>query len=282
MKKLLAATTALVLVSGVAHAETSMSGDGYMGLQHDSNSAMDFKALHRLRVKFDGTGTTDNGLSFGAFARLNSNETSQGVDLSGLSISGAFGTIAFGNNDAADLQAGGAGDVGFSGSQIGIDGIAHGSAATAERRGGTKADIRYDQTIGGVSLAASFGPDAAGDIEYALGMSFASNGISIGAGFDSDDGMTLGAGYALNDELSFNGFYAEENDTDGMAGDLSYVLGATTLSVVFATNSDDEKGAGMGLEHSLGGGASLSAGFGQLDLMGGETSAAEVGLKFTF
>ena len=278
MRKLLAATTALVLVSGVAHSEIAISGDGYMGLQHKSTSAMDFDALHRFRVKFDGTGTTDGGLSFGAFARLNSNNGSQGVDLSGLSISGAFGTIAFGNNDAADLQAGGAGDVGFSGDQIQIDAIAHGSG----RRGGTEADIRYDQTIGGVSLAASFGPDPAGDIEYALGMSFASNGITIGAGFDSDDGMTLGAGYALNEELSFNGFYAEQDDTDGMAGDLKYVLGATTLSVVFATNSDDEKGAGLGLDHSLGGGASLTAGFGQRDLMGGEESAAEVGLKFTF
>ena len=276
MKKLLAATTALVLVSGVAHAEITMSGDGYMGLQHDSTSPMDFDALHRFRVKFDGTGTSDNGLSFGAFVRVNSNESSQGVDLSGLSISGAFGTIAIGNNDPADLQAGGVAALGFSGDGLGVDNVGESGG-----RGGTAADIRYDQSIGGVALAASFGPDAAGDIEYALGMSFASNGITIGAGFDSNDGMALGAGYALNDELTFNGYYAEEGNMDSMGGDLSYGLGATTLSVVFGTNSMDHKAAGLGLSHDLGGGASLVAGFGQIDTAT-EKTAAEVGLSFTF
>ena len=85
------------------------------------------------------------------------------------------------------------------------------------------ADIRYDQSIGGVALAASFGPDphSDGDIEYALGMSFATNGITVGAGFDSDDGMVLGVGYALNDDLSLNGYYTEEEDADGMGGDLN-------------------------------------------------------------
>ena len=278
MKRLLIATTAAVtLVGSAAYAEIAMKGDGYMGLQHKSTSSMDFEVLQRFRVIFDGSGTTDSGLSFGASTKVNTNNGAPKVDNSTVSIGGGFGTLTFGNNDPADLKAGGAGDVGFSGDQIGIDTIAHKGG-----RGGTKADILYEQSVGGVSLAASFGPDSSSDIQYALGMSFSTNGITIGAGFDSNDGMTLGAGYALNDELSFNGFYNEENDKDGMGGDLKYVLGATTLSVVFATNSDDEKGAGLGLEHSLGGGASLVAGFGQLDEMAGETSAAEVGLKFTF
>ncbi len=115
-------------------------------------------------------------------------------------------------------------------------------------------------------------------------MSFAANGITVGAGFDSDDGMTLGGGYALNEQLSFNAFYGEEDGNDGLGGDLTYGIGATTLTVAFATNSDDHKAAGIGLKHNLGGGAELVAGFGQGNLGNNseDSSGAEIGLTFTF
>ena len=279
MKKLLAATTALVLVSGVAHAEITMSGDARLGLAHDSADAdMDFNAEHRFRVIFGASGTTDGALSFGAGVKAESTHSGQVVSESTVSISGGFGSITFGNNDEADLLAGGVADLGYDG--IGIDDVAESGGG----RGGTVHQIRYDQSISGVDLAVSLGPDSEsdGDIEYALGMSFSTNGIRIGAGFDSDDGMALGAGYALNDELSFNGWYGEQDDMDGMGGDLSYGIGATTLTVAFATNSQDHKAAGLGLSHSLGGGASLVAGFGQMDDAKGEHSGAEVGLTFEF
>ena len=280
MKRLLIATTAAVtLVGSAAYSEVTMKGDAWMGLKHDSSTAMDFDVKNRFRVIFGASGTTDGALSFSASTKINSNDTDQTVNKSTVSISGGFGTLTFGDNDAADLQAGNVDDVGFDG--IGVDDVAEGNGL----RGGTNSEIRYDQTIGGVALAASFGPDpdSDGDIEYALGMSFSSNGISIGAGFDSDDGMTLGAGYALNDELKFKGWYGEQGDMDGMGGDLSYALGATTLTVAFATNSMDHKAAGLGLSHSLGGGASLVAGFGQMENEEkGEHSGAEVGLTFEF
>ena len=291
MKRLLIATTAAVtLVGSAAYAEVTVKGDAWMGLAHDSTSAMDFNVKHRFRVIFGASGTSDGGLTFGAGAKIDSNnattqdnekgaggdpDTKQRVTTSTVHIGGAFGTLTFGDNDAADLQAGGVADLGFDG--IGVDDVAE----TGGGRGGTNSAIRYDQSIGGVALAASFGPDATGDIEYALGMSFTSNGITIGAGFDSDDGMALGAGYALNDELKVNGWYGEEGTMDGMGGDLSYGLGATTLSVAFATNSQDHKAAGLGLSHDLGGGGKLVAGFGQID-GAMEKSAAEVGLTFEF
>ena len=281
MKKLLAATTALMLVSSAANAEVTMGGDARLGLKHDSSKDMDFEAQHRFRAIFGASGTSDNGLSFGASTKVDSNQGSQGVTASTVHISGAFGKITFGDNDAADLQAGGVAELGYDG--IGLDDIAEGENGLGDGnalRGGTNAAIRYDQSIGGVALAASFGP-VGDDIEFALGMSFSTNGITIGAGFDSDDGMTLGAGYALNDELSFNGFYAEEEGVDGMGGDLNYGLGATTLTVAFATNSHDHTAAGLGISHDLGGGASLVAGFGQMDA-DDEKTAAEVGLTFEF
>ena len=277
MKRLLIATTAAVtLVGSAAYAEVTMGGDARLGLKHDSEKDMDFEAQHRFRVIFGASGTSDNGLAFGASTKVDSHqgEGGQGVTASTVHVSGAFGKITFGDNDAADLQAGGVAELGYDG--IGLDDVAEDGGG----RGGTNSSIRYDQSIGGVALAASFGPEG-DDIEFALGMSFSTNGITVGAGFDSDDGMTLGAGYALNDELSFNGFYAEEEGADGMGGDLNYVLGATTLTVAFATNSEDHKAAGMGIAHDLGGGAKLVAGFGQMDTTA-ERTAAEVGLSFEF
>ena len=277
MKKLLAATTALVLASGAAYAEITVGGDARMGLKHDSSKEMDFNAEHRFRVKFGASGTTDNGLSFGAGVNAESTHAESGrkVGEATVSISGGFGTITFGNNDEADLLAGDVADLGYDG--VGVDDIAEDGGG----RGGTKHDIRYDQSIGGVAVAMSFGPNDDNDIDYALGMSFSTNGIRIGAGFDSNDGMALGVGYALNDELSLNGWYGEENDMDGMGGDLTYGLGATALTVAFATNSADEKAAGLGLSHNLGGGAKLVAGFGQMD-GDDEKSVAEVGFTFDF
>ena len=288
MKRLLIATTAAVtLVGSAAYSEVTMKGDAWMGLKHDSSTAMDFDVKNRFRVIFGASGTTDGALSFGASTKIDSNNAGQTVTKSTVSISGGFGTLTFGDNDAADLQAGNVDDVGFDG--IGIDDVAEspkigemadGTAITAGLRGGTTPSIRYDQSIGGVALAASFGPKG-DDLEYALGMSFTTNGITVGAGFDSNDGMALGAGYALNDELSVKGWYGEEGDVDGMGGNLSYGLGATTLTVAFATNSMDHKAAGLGLSHSLGGGAKLVAGFGQMDT-DDEKTGAEVGLTFEF
>ena len=284
MKRLLIATTAAVtLVGSAAYAESTVTvgGDARLGLAHDSADAMDFNVERRFRVIFGASGTTDGALSFGAGVKVESNRNaagqSNGVTNATVSVSSDFGKLTFGENDSdpADvLLGGGVADLGYDG--IGVDDVAE-----SGRGVGTNAAILYEQSVGGIKLAASFGP-VNDDIEFALGMSFETNGIRIGAGFDSNDGMTLGAGYALNDELTFNGYYAEEDTMDSMGGDLSYGLGATTLTVAFGTNSMDHKSAGLGLSHDLGGGASLVAGFGQMDDAMGEHSAAEVGLSFKF
>ena len=277
MKRLLIATTAAVtLVGSAAYAEITVGGDARLGLAHDSNDDMDFNVERRFRVIFGASGTTDGALAFGAGVKVDSNQGGNSVTNATVYVSGDFGKLTFGenDNDPADLLAGGVADLGYDG--IGVDDVAESGG-----RGDTNAAIRYDHSIGGVALAASFGP-VKDDLQFALGMSFETNGIRVGAGFDSDDGMGLGAGYALNDELTFNGYYAEQDDMDSMGGDLSYGIGATTLTVAFGTNSMDHKSAGLGLSHDLGGDAKLVAGFGQMDDKDGEHSAAEVGLTFTF
>jgi hypothetical protein len=69
MKKILLATSALVALGGAAYADVSVSGSGYMGVTYDdsvdpSDDEMRFKS--RIRIQFDASGETDNGLTFGA------------------------------------------------------------------------------------------------------------------------------------------------------------------------------------------------------------------------
>ena len=211
-------------------------------------------------------------MGFGAHFKITG--TGDGsVGNSTVHISGDFGTLTFGNNDPADLESGGVADVGFDG--VGVDDVAEGGGG----RGGTNAGIRYDQSFGDVSIALSFGPDGS-DTDFAVGMKFTSAGITVGAGFDSDDGMSIGAGYSVG-QLSANGYYTEENEKDGMGADLSYTAGATTITVAFAQNSEDHEAAGLGIVHDLGGGAKLNAGFGQVDT-GTNATKGEVGITFDF
>ena len=272
MKKLLAATTALVLVSGAAYAEVTYGGDAWMGTKYDSETDEDFAVANRFRFIIDGSGTTDAGLDFGAHFKITG--TGDGsVGNSTVHISGDFGKLTFGDNDPADLESGGIADPGFDG--IGVDNVAEGGGG----RGGTEAGIRYDQSFGDVSMALSFGPDGA-DNDFAVGMKFSSAGITVGAGFDSDDGMSIGVGYAI-DQISANAYYTEENEKNGTGADLSYTAGATTITVAFAQNSQDHEAAGLGVAHSLGGGAMLKAGFGQIDT-GTNATKGEVGITFEF
>ena len=67
MKKVLFATSALVLSAGFASAEVALSGDGRMGMIYDGN---DVQFSSRARVKFTLTGESDAGLSFGAAFRV--------------------------------------------------------------------------------------------------------------------------------------------------------------------------------------------------------------------
>ena len=68
-------------------------------------------------------------------------------------MSGSFGTLTIGDNDAADLTAGGIADIGMNG--IGVDDMVEGL------RGTTAGQLRYDNSFGQVSIAISAGTSAA-------------------------------------------------------------------------------------------------------------------------
>ncbi len=80
MKKVLFATTALVLTAGAAAAEVKISGYGRMGLQHvegrggpteaGDDAVKDTQVYTRLRFNIDAYKETDSGVTFGGRIRL--------------------------------------------------------------------------------------------------------------------------------------------------------------------------------------------------------------------
>ena len=117
MRKILLASTAIVAVAGVAHADVSVSGSyefGYQSVSDDQTSDLD-DMYDDSEIKFSFSTTTDSGLTFGASSELeatagNSHSTvtasstddaSTVMDESSMYISGDFGKFELGENDGA-------------------------------------------------------------------------------------------------------------------------------------------------------------------------------------
>ena len=160
MKKLLIASTALSLAGGAAFAEMAftLSGDAELGVDYNSEPGMTDDGMtkskhtfvHEVGIDFSGSGTTDGGLTFGGSAGFNSGGDS--IDEGTVHVSGSFGTLTIGDNDSADVTAGGIADIGLNG--IGVDDKVEGL------RGGTANQLRYDNSFGQISIAISAGTKA--------------------------------------------------------------------------------------------------------------------------
>ncbi|MFT4014474.1 MAG: porin [Paracoccus sp. (in: a-proteobacteria)] len=209
MKKVLFATTALVLSAGFASAEVAVSGDGRMGVVYDGNDA---QFSSRVRAKFTLTGESDAGLSFGGSFRVDQQDESGGKASAGTAgavwISGTYGKLSMGDVVSAsekaidDLY-----DVGYTEGTFGGD-IEEISFLTGD---GANTDqgpnILYEYTINNISLyaSASDGVDTDPLSPTQAGVSAAedtaSTAYSLAAKYD---GSTWWAalGYAKHDDAS--------------------------------------------------------------------------------
>ena len=158
MKKLLIASTALSLAGGAAFAEMAItvSGDAELGVDYASEPVADATTgavgskhsfVHEVGIDFTASGTTDGGLTFGGEAGFDTGDDV--VNTGTVHVSGSFGTLTIGDNDAADLTAGGIADIGMNG--IGVDDMVEGL------RGTTAAQLRYDNDFGQIKIAISAG-----------------------------------------------------------------------------------------------------------------------------
>jgi outer membrane protein OmpU len=70
MKKVLFASSAMVLAGSVAYAEVSINGNGRFGLNYDESQSQETQLSYRLRFNFNASVETDAGVTFGGRIRL--------------------------------------------------------------------------------------------------------------------------------------------------------------------------------------------------------------------
>jgi outer membrane protein OmpU len=122
MKKVLFATTALagLAIGGVASAQgIALFGDARLGLGYniendgdllivDGDVPDDLRAVSRVRFGVNMTGETDSGITFGATIRADNSQGGQGgsdgQDEGSVFVSGSWGTLTYGDTNAADEQ----------------------------------------------------------------------------------------------------------------------------------------------------------------------------------
>ncbi len=160
MKKVLFATSALVLSAGFASAEVALSGDGRMGIIYDGDDA---QFSSRARVRFNLSGESDAGLSFGASFRVdqenyNGNEFRSAArgTAGAIWISGTYGKLSMGDTVSATERAiGDLYEVGYTDGTVGND-IEEIWYLTGDGEDiGQGPNVLYEYTINNIHLFAS-------------------------------------------------------------------------------------------------------------------------------
>ena len=284
MKKVLFATTALIATAGVASADITITGSANMGLNYLEDRARETQVENEIDFNIVATGTSDNGIAFGASVDLDASEVNQvdGTDVgTGANDPEVFITyngltVTMGAVGAAD-DTGGSADVGFDG--IGVDSE---QTATGDH------DVALAYSMNGVSLNLSFGNDS-GDMAAAISGSIA--GVDATFTYGEEDAvktvtsLTLGFDFAglgvtaYVDQADFDA--AGTADIDGTGFDISYTMGAVTYTVAWSDTdaaADVDADYGIGASVALGGGLNFVAGVGSVD----DKTAAEAGFTMAF
>jgi outer membrane protein OmpU len=288
MKKVLLATTAVVLSASVASAEIAVSGSARMGLVRSAGvTTID----NRFTVNFDGSTETTSGLTFGARIRMRSNDAGAAT-LSGTRVYVKSGNIevAVGNiNGAIDSMPNlyhsevgytymGAGDV----ATVGYDGFNSNGAGSngieaIYSAGAFSAHVSYsDNTAGGIS--GGVGPERS-----AFHVAYTMNDWTVALGHQKSN---IAAEKLTVLTVAGNigdygvGFSAADNagaTKMTLAG--SGTFGATGVQA-FVTDEEGapETGYGIGMTYDLGG-ATVAAGV-QSDTAGARS--ADLGVSFSF
>ncbi len=278
MKKILLATSILAATSGFAAAEVTLSGDARMGVTNATASG-DFEFTSRARVKFTLAGESDSGLSFGGSFRA-ADAVGAGAGTSGsVFVSGAFGSIAMGDNDSAVQAA--VGHV----SATSLTGLGDLNEVKHINSGPLAADanvpnVLYSGTFGAATVYASAGQ--VGSDDMGVGVGFAAGAYNFGLGWGTD---------GTNDEIAmsaagtFGAVSAKAVIIDHDFYGSEWALSATgTFSGAAVTgfyrDSDIRLSAyGLGASYDLGGGLSVVGGIAKAE---GVSSVADFGVSMSF
>ncbi len=294
MKKLLLASTAVVMSAGVATADVAVSGDAWMGLGYDSSvPTNDIQTISRARVTFTLSGETDAGMAFGASFRADNAGGAAGggtnvnaigranMTAGSVFISGHFGRLAIGDVDSA-LEA-----TWFRTRHIGVLENAAGSR-TAALGGGTNARALYTYDIDGFKVALGTSQFVSGAQAYSIGVSYTMDGYGIALGAERNgagDRHILISGQANFDPVSVRAFAGQLRPNGGGGNQNQYGLDVHAsfdgvgVQVRGMRDFAGNNHLGAGVTYGLGGGATLG---GSVNRVSGGATTADVGLSFSF
>jgi outer membrane protein OmpU len=303
MKKVLFASTALVLSAGVAAADVTVGGSGRMGVVEDFAGDVSFTS--RIRIEFNAAGETDGGLEFGGSIRADNAGGGNGGTAGSVFIRGEFGTLTMGDVSGAPEAA--VGDV----NAVGLTGLGDFSDATylSNSNNSVRPALRYDYVIGGFGIHISAdnpsgtpavaalpglaGEDAAygiavtygaemGTVEYNVGLGYETTGsldhIILG-GSVTVDAFTVAANYGQLDTPG--------GDLDQWAIGVGYTFDAITIDAFYSDNeiraavgaATESVAYGIGATYDLGG-AALEGGWVRNDTTGNDSM--DFGIRFSF
>lgn len=319
MKKILLATSAMVLVAGAAAAEVAVSGSARMGIvsvDDGANTVTRFSS--RVRIVFTASGETDTGLSFGASTRAdqesgNDADNGSGGDTNGDStvfISGAFGKLTMGDvSGAADALVGQVSGVGYGPNDDTQEILFIGANKTAAYYEYSAGAFTFGLGAGQIdtdesnALFDDFGGDAADT--FSVGVKYATDAYSAALAWETADlGATSVDMISAGGSATFGAatVKARVSDLDLAGADTAYALsvdyvaGATTLTAFYTDYGNtglvlnpyhlggtDTQHIGIGASYDLGGGAAVAGGYTMQNNDGIEdASIANLGLKFSF
>lgn len=280
MKKILIATTALVATAGVAAADITMGGFGYIGVK-DTGTAAGAVVDNGVRLTFTGTVETDAGVTFTAFGRLtqasnDARNNAAGIDFSRVSVAYSGLTVTVGNTHTAmNTYARGMSAWGYDNGGVWFRTMQESGMGTqADSSGGSRVLASYsfgDFTVGVGANADGNDTDGA---SMDIGGRYSANGITFGAAIDDDSNWQLEAGYKINQI----GLRAAANSDDSFMVGASYdVDSALSVAVAYYDKAGVDD-LGLNVTYNLGGGATLSATAGQA----GSEEVYGLGVQFSF
>ena len=309
MKKILLASTALVLSAGLAQAQgLSISGQGRMGLQYNSAGiagGSNYQAESRLQLNFNVSVEADHGLTFGAYSRARM-QTGAPTGLGGFNVAqpGMFSgsrvwveasglRLTIGNTDGALRGAGtafgyaGGCGVGYEGGQLCADSMGLLGVSQAFNSTGAPAGqrVRVDYSMGDTRVAVSY--DRAGATEIGVRTSF--DAWTVALGYTNGNGNAASGGWAANQAVTtvsagYNGgSWSAGVGLAGGGGNTNYVLqgsanmgGGSLYGYIGRVAGANTYGLNYG--YGLGGGATLVAGAERT----AAATTASVGVVFNF
>lgn len=319
MKKVLFATTALVLTAGMAVAEVKISGTARAGLTYEEERDQEVQVSYRLRFNIDASKELDSGVTLGGRIRLqydagdeNLSDDSDGTSIGegGAELSAAYIYAETGGFRVEVGNANGALDsmATLYNSELGFIGTTQGSYNLLSYAAFSSGPYDFDQVntigifasyeVGGLVARISYHtPDQTTDDveeEYSVSVDYTSGAFSVGAGYvfnggyvDGNDGYVLTGEYAVNDttKVGLQVLGTTGDATDDNTGVTLY--GNTEFSGVglgaFISYSDED-----GLDNDVAYGIGASYDLGGATLAGtiqnsyDEEIYADVGINFSF